>query len=56
MARSEFLNNKQIYNQTVRVNVVERIRGEEKFSSAEELVKQMEKDKETGLSILKKIN
>lgn len=48
--------NKQIYNQTVRVNVVERIRGEEKFSSAEELVKQMKKDKETGLKILKQIN
>ena len=48
--------NKQIYNQTVRVNVVDRIRGEEKFSSAEELVKQMKKDKETGLKILKQIN
>lgn len=48
--------NKQIYNQTVRVNVVDRIRGEEKFSSAEELVKQMKNDKETGLKILKQIN
>lgn len=48
--------NKQIYNHTVKVNVVERIRGEEKFSSAEELVKQMKKDKETGLKILKQIN
>ncbi len=48
--------NKQIYNQTVRVNVVDRIRGEEKFSSAEELVKQMKKDKEIGLKILKQIN
>lgn len=48
--------NKQIYNQTVRVNVVERIREEEKFSSAEELVKQMKKDKETGLKILRQIN
>ena len=48
--------NNQIYKQTVRVNVVDRIRGEEKFSSAEELVKQMKKDKETGLKILKQIN
>ena len=48
--------NKQIYNQSVHVNVIERIRGEEKFSSAGELVKQMEKDKETGLKILKQIN
>jgi riboflavin kinase/FMN adenylyltransferase len=48
--------NKQIYNQTVRVNVVDRIRGEEKFSSAEELVKQMKNDKIIGLKILKQIN
>jgi len=47
---------KQIYHQTVGVNVVERIRGEEKFSSAEELVEQMKKDKEIGLKILKQIN
>lgn len=48
--------NKKIYNQTVRVNVVDRIRGEEKFSSAEELINQMKKDKEAGLKILKQIN
>ncbi len=48
--------NKKIYNQTVQVNVVEWIREEEKFLSAEELVKQMRKDKETGLKILKQIN
>ncbi len=48
--------NKQIYNQTIQVNVVDRIRGEEKFSSAEELVEQMKKDQETGLKILKQIN
>ncbi|NNG26583.1 MAG: riboflavin biosynthesis protein RibF, partial [Ignavibacteriaceae bacterium] len=47
---------KQIYNQIVQVNVVERIRGEEKFSSAEELIEQMKKDKEIGLKILKQIN
>lgn len=48
--------NKQIYNQTVQVNVVERIRGEEKFSSSEELVEQMKKDEVTGLKILNQIN
>jgi len=34
---------------------VERIRGEEKFSSAEELIEQMKKDKEIGLEILNKL-
>lgn len=43
---------KEIYGSTVTVNVVERIRGEEKFSSAKELVKQMKKDVEAGMEIL----
>lgn len=47
--------NEDIYNEYVTVNLVERIRGEEKFSSAEELIKQMEKDKEIGLEILNKL-
>ncbi len=46
----------QIYNQNVIVNVIERIRGEEKFSSSEELIEQMKKDKKLGLEILKQIN
>ncbi len=41
-----------IYGAEVTVNVVDRIRGEEKFSSAEELVKQMNKDVEAGMEIL----
>ena len=46
-----------IYDEYVTVNVIERLRGEEKFSSAEELIEQMNKDKESGLEILsKKIN
>ncbi len=46
-----------IYNEYVTVNVINRLRGEEKFSSAEELIEQMNKDKESGLEILsKKIN
>lgn len=43
---------KNIYGENVTVNVVERIRGEEKFSSAEELVMQMKKDVEAGMEIL----
>ncbi len=44
--------NKNIYDKKVTVKVVERIRGEEKYSSAEELVAQMKKDKEAGQEIL----
>lgn len=47
---------KNIYNEEIKVELIERLRGEEKFSSAEELVKQMNKDKENGLKILSKIN
>ena len=47
--------NEDIYNENVTVNLVERIRGEEKFSSAEELIEQMKKDKEIGLEILNKL-
>jgi riboflavin kinase/FMN adenylyltransferase len=47
--------NEDIYDKYVTVNVIERLRGEEKFSSAEELVKQMNKDKELGLEILSKL-
>lgn len=46
---------KDIYGEYVTVNVIERLRGEEKFSSAEELVEQMNKDKELGLEILSKL-
>lgn len=45
-----------IYGETVNVRVVERIRGEEKFSSADELIKQMNDDKKTGREILNKLN
>ncbi len=41
-----------IYGEIIRVNILERIRGEEKFSSAEELVRQMNKDKVTCLELI----
>jgi riboflavin kinase/FMN adenylyltransferase len=47
--------NKDIYDKIVQVNVVERIRGEEKFNSVENLIIQMKKDKEIGLEILSKL-
>ncbi|MEJ2505518.1 MAG: bifunctional riboflavin kinase/FAD synthetase [Ignavibacteriaceae bacterium] len=48
--------NENIYGKDVTVNVVERIRGEEKFSSADELINRMNIDKKIGLEILKKLN
>ena len=44
--------NEDIYDKYVTVNVFERIRGEEKFTSADELIKQMHKDCENGRKIL----
>jgi riboflavin kinase/FMN adenylyltransferase len=44
-----------IYGEELTVSMVERIRGEEKFSSADELIEQMNKDKEVGLEILSKL-
>jgi len=48
--------NDDIYDETVKINVLERIRGEEKFSSVDSLVEQMNNDKKTGIEILKKLN
>ncbi|QQS36285.1 MAG: bifunctional riboflavin kinase/FAD synthetase [Ignavibacteriales bacterium] len=45
----------EIYGSFVTVNLIERLRGEEKFSSAEELISQMNKDKENGLKILESL-
>jgi riboflavin kinase/FMN adenylyltransferase len=45
-----------IYGETVKVEVVEKIRKEEKFKSAEELVNQMNLDKVNGLKILNNLN
>jgi len=46
---------KDIYNKEVTVKVIERIRGEEKYSSPEELVTQMKKDKEAGIEIMSRL-
>ena len=48
--------NREIYGSKVTVELVERLRGEEKFNSAEELISQMNKDKENGFKILNKLN
>ena len=44
-----------IYGEEITISLVERIRGEEKFSSADELMEKMNKDKEIGLGILNKL-
>jgi riboflavin kinase/FMN adenylyltransferase len=45
-----------IYDQDLSIKVIRRIRGEEKFNSAGELVRQIQRDKEKGLKILSKVN
>jgi riboflavin kinase/FMN adenylyltransferase len=44
---------KDIYNQKIQINLLERIRDEQKFESIEALKTQLKKDKETTLSFLK---
>lgn len=45
---------KELYNQNIKIEFVERLRDEEKFSSKEELIKQIKKDCEVGRGILYK--
>jgi riboflavin kinase/FMN adenylyltransferase len=47
--------NNDIYGKEIKVNLFQKLRGEEKFSSAEELIRQMNIDKENGLKVLNKI-
>ncbi len=47
---------KDIYGLSVSVNIIERIRDEEKFSSVDELITQMKKDEEKGMEIINKLN
>lgn len=48
--------NREIYGEEVTVEMVEHLRGEEKFNSAEDLINQMNKDKEKGLRIFNILN
>lgn len=48
--------NREIYGEKVTVEMVGRLRGEEKFDSSEELIKQMDIDKKEGLKIFNKLN
>jgi len=48
--------NRQIYGDKISIELVERLRGEEKFNSTDELIAQMNKDKENGKKILNNLN
>ncbi|MBK7631622.1 MAG: bifunctional riboflavin kinase/FAD synthetase [Ignavibacteriales bacterium] len=47
---------REIYGETVTIELIDRLRGEEKFNSAEDLINQMNKDKENGLKIFNELN
>lgn len=47
--------NNDIYGKEIKINLIQKLRGEEKFNSAEELIRQMNIDKENGLKILNQI-
>jgi len=47
---------REIYDEVVTIELVERLRGEEKFNSANDLINQMDKDKENGLKIFNELN
>jgi len=46
--------NKDIYEEVMQVNMIEKIRDEEKFNSVDELISRMKKDEEFGRKILSK--
>lgn len=48
--------NKDIYGHNIKTSVLQKIRDEEKFSSPEDLIAQMDKDKKAGIKILNEIN
>ncbi len=45
---------KDIYDEVMQVNMIEKIRDEEKFNSVDELIIRMKKDEEVGRKILRK--
>ncbi len=48
--------NSDIYDEAIKVELIERLRGEEKFDSADALIEQMNRDKENGQKIFNKLN
>ncbi|HSD62989.1 MAG TPA: bifunctional riboflavin kinase/FAD synthetase [Ignavibacteriaceae bacterium] len=46
---------KEIYGRDIKIIIIERLRGEEKFSSADELVDQMNIDKKNGFEIIRNL-
>lgn len=47
---------REIYGETLKIELLERLRGEEKFDSANALIEQMNRDKENGQKIFNKLN
>lgn len=47
--------NETIYGEKLRINLMEKLRGDRKFNSKEELIKQIEQDKENTIEIINKI-
>lgn len=47
--------NSDIYGEKLKINLISKLRDEEKFNSSEELIKQMNIDKENGLKVLNNI-
>lgn len=48
--------NKNIYDQYVKIELLDRLRDEQKFNSVEDLKNQLKKDKETSLNYIQEIN
>ena len=51
-----FNSNEDIYGENVEVKVLQRLRPEQKFSSKEELIRQIEEDKRLALNYINKLN
>jgi len=47
--------NEEIYGEQVTVNIVEKLRDEEKFNSAEDLITQMNKDRQKGFALIESL-
>ncbi|MGE5432117.1 MAG: bifunctional riboflavin kinase/FAD synthetase [Syntrophomonadaceae bacterium] len=51
-----FNSNENIYGESVEVNVLQRLRPEKKFSSKEDLIRQIEEDKQMALKFINNLN